>query len=80
MRSRSTAAVAAAAVLLGAIDTYVVVLALPAMMSDVGIGLDRLQQGAPIISGFLLGYVVLMLRNPVRAPHDFVAGTYLVPK
>ena len=60
MRSRSTAAVAAAAVLLGAIDTYVVVLALPAMMSDVGIGLDRLQQGAPIISGFLLGYVVLM--------------------
>jgi hypothetical protein len=26
------------------------------------------------------GYVALTLWNPARAPHDFVAGTYLVPK
>ena len=52
--------VAAAAVLLSAADTYVIVLALPAMMSDLGISLDHLQQAAPIISGFLLGYVVVM--------------------
>ena len=53
--------VAAAAVLLSSADTYVVVVALPAMMADLGIGLDRLQQATPIISGFLLGYVAVML-------------------
>ena len=53
--------VAGAAVLLSSADTYVVVLALPAMMADLGIGLDRLQQATPIISGFLLGYVAVML-------------------
>ena len=53
--------VAGAAVLLSSADTYVVVLALPAMMADFGIGLDRLQQATPIISGFLLGYVAVML-------------------
>ena len=52
---------AGAAVLLSSADTYVVVLALPAMMADLGIGLDRLQQATPIISGFLLGYVAVML-------------------
>jgi hypothetical protein len=29
---------------------------------------------------WLVGYIVLMLRNPSRAPHDYLAGTYLVPK
>ncbi|MBI3408284.1 MAG: protein kinase [Planctomycetes bacterium] len=28
----------------------------------------------------IVGYLLLMLRNPGRAPHDFVSGTYLVPK
>src|SRR5437879_2002272 len=51
---------ALAGVLLAAIDTYVIVLALPAIMADVGVSLDRLQQATPIISGFLLGYVVVM--------------------
>lgn len=51
---------AGAAVLLAAADTYVVVLALPSIMNDVGIGLDRLQEAAPIISGFLLGYVAML--------------------
>ena len=51
---------AGAAVLLAAADTYVVVLALPSIMNDVGVGLDRLQQATPIISGFLLGYVAML--------------------
>ena len=51
---------AGAAVLLAAADTYVVVLALPSIMGDVGIGLERLQEATPIISGFLLGYVAML--------------------
>jgi MFS family permease len=58
--SRARVAVAAAAVLLSAADTYVVVLALPDMMAGVGLGLDELQRGAPLVSGFLLGYVVVL--------------------
>lgn len=52
--------VVAAAVLLAAIDTYVVVLALPSMMRDVDISVDQLQQATPIISGFLLGYITTL--------------------
>jgi MFS family permease len=52
--------VAGAAVLLAAADTYVVVLALPSIMRDVGLSLDQLQQAAPIVSGFLCGYVVVL--------------------
>jgi MFS family permease len=59
-RRRWILAIAAAAVLIAAIDTYVIVLALPAIMADVGIGIDQLQAATPIISGFLLGYVVVM--------------------
>jgi MFS family permease len=51
---------ATAGVLLGAADTYVVVIALPAIMASVGIDLSHLQQAAPIISGFLLGYVAVL--------------------
>jgi MFS family permease len=48
------------AVLIGAADTYVVVVALPSIMTGVGVGLDRLQRAAPIVSGFLLGYTVML--------------------
>lgn len=48
------------AVGLAAADTYVVVLALTDMMTGVGIGIDSLQKAAPIISGFLLGYVAVL--------------------
>ena len=51
---------AAAAVLLAAADTYVVVLALPSIMNDVGLSIDRISEAAPIISGFLLGYVAML--------------------
>ena len=59
-RRRWILAIAAASVLVAAIDTYVIVLALPAIMADVGIGIDQLQAATPIVSGFLLGYVVVM--------------------
>src|SRR3954469_24608082 len=49
-------ALATLAVLVTAADTYVVVLALPDILTGVGIGLDELQRATPIIGGFLLGY------------------------
>ncbi|CAN5894480.1 hypothetical protein BH24ACT8_BH24ACT8_21480 [soil metagenome] len=53
-------AVAASAVALAAADTYVVVLALPDMMAGAGLGIESLQRGTPIISGFLLGYIAVL--------------------
>jgi MFS family permease len=43
-----------------AADTYVVVLALPDMMAGVGLSIEELQRAAPLISGFLLGYVAVL--------------------
>ena len=57
---RADLVVASLAVLLAAADTYVVVLALPDMMTGVGLGLDELQRASPIISMFLLGYVAAL--------------------
>ena len=51
---------AAVAVAFAAADTYVVVLALPEMMGSVGIPVEELQRAAPIVSGFLLGYVAML--------------------
>lgn len=51
---------AAVAVAFAAADTYVVVLALPDMMASSGLSAQDLQRGAPIISGFLLGYVAML--------------------
>jgi MFS family permease len=53
-------ALAAVAVAFAAADTYVVVLALPDMMGSVRIPIDQLQRAAPIVSGFLLGYVAML--------------------
>ena len=59
-RDRWRLGLAAFGVLLAAADTYVVVVALPSIMSGVGIGLDRIQRATPIISGFLLGYTAVL--------------------
>ncbi|RNL64883.1 MFS transporter [Nocardioides marmoriginsengisoli] len=62
-RSRGSSALlalAAVAVAFAAADTYVVVLSLPDMMGSVGLSIDELQRAAPIISGFLLGYVAML--------------------
>ena len=51
---------AAVAVAFAAADTYVVVLALPDMMAGIGVPVEQLQRAAPIVSGFLLGYVAML--------------------
>jgi MFS family permease len=51
---------AAVAVAFAAADTYVVVLSLPDMMTSAGLSVEELQRAAPIISGFLLGYVAML--------------------
>ena len=51
---------AALAVLVTAADTYVVVLALPDVLTGVGGGLDELQRATPIVGGFLLGYTATL--------------------
>jgi MFS family permease len=48
------------AVLVTAADTYVVVLALPDILTGVGVSLDELQRATPIIGGFLLGYTATL--------------------
>jgi MFS family permease len=56
----SVVALATLAVLVTAADTYVVVLALPDILSGVGVGLDELQRAAPVVGGFLLGYTATL--------------------
>jgi MFS transporter, DHA2 family, triacylglyceride efflux pump len=48
------------AVVLGALDTYVVVSIMVDIMSDVGIAINKIQQVTPIITGYLLGYIAAM--------------------
>jgi MFS family permease len=57
---RARLTLASIAVAFAAADTYVVVLALPDMMGGVGLSADQLQRAAPIISGFLLGYIAVL--------------------
>jgi len=57
---RTLLGLAAVAIAFAAADTYVVVLALPDMMSATGLNIDQLQRAAPIVSGFLLGYVGIL--------------------
>lgn len=58
--TRALLGLACVAVAFAAADTYVVVLALPDMTSAVGLSALDLQKAAPIISGFLLGYVAML--------------------
>lgn len=60
LRRNATLLVASVAVLVAATDTYVVVLALPDMLSGVGLGVDELQRATPIVTVFLLGYVAML--------------------
>lgn len=57
---RTLLGLAAVAVAFAAADTYVVVLSLPDMMASAGLSIDELQRAAPIVSGFLLGYVAML--------------------
>ncbi|WP_006244816.1 MFS transporter [Mycolicibacterium tusciae] len=48
------------AVLLGALDTYVVITIMTDIMFDVGIGVNQIQKVTPIITWYLLGYIAAM--------------------
>jgi len=48
------------AVLLGALDTYVVISIIRDIMFDVGIAINQIQRVTPIITGYLLGYIAAM--------------------
>lgn len=60
--NRRTVALSAAAlaVLLGALDTYVVVSVIRQIMDDLQIPVNRLERVTPIVSGYLLGYIAAM--------------------
>jgi MFS transporter, DHA2 family, triacylglyceride efflux pump len=53
-------AAAGAGLFVAAMDAYVVATLLPAMIADVGLTIDRIEQATPLITGFLAGYVVAM--------------------
>ena len=46
--------------LLGALDTYVVVTIMTDIMNDVGIGINQIQRVTPIVTWYLLGYIAAM--------------------
>lgn len=60
MNKQVLLALAGAGLFVAALDAYVVVTLLPAMMSDLGLTIEHLEQATPIITGFLAGYVVAM--------------------
>ena len=59
-RSRLLLGLAGAGLFVAALDAYVVVTLLPAMMGDVGVTIEHFEQATPIVTGFLAGYVVAM--------------------
>jgi MFS family permease len=62
MRASRGVAIAAGslAVLLGALDTYVVVTIMRDIMDGVGIPINKIQQVTPIVTWYLLGYIAAM--------------------
>jgi len=63
--------IAGAGLFITALDAYVVVTLLPAIVADIGLTIDRFEQATPIVTGFLGGYVVAM---PLLGAYSDVRG------
>jgi MFS family permease len=62
---------AGAGLFIASMDAYVVVTLLPAMIADVGLTVDRIEQATPLVTGFLGGYIVAM---PLLGAYSDVRG------
>jgi len=62
---------AGAGLFVAALDAYLVVTLLPAMLTDVGLTIERFEQATPIVTGFLCGYVIAM---PLLGAYSDVRG------
>jgi MFS family permease len=60
-----------AGLFVAALDAYLVVTLLPAMLTDVGLTIERFEQATPIVTGFLCGYVIAM---PLLGAYSDVNG------